>query len=560
MDSSSDAVPILVIEDRQDQASSIEELLGGDFAVNRAADLDDAIEALQEGAGFGCIVFDPLLPGTDPLEALEAIDSLAPEAPIVVLADTQEGKLANEVMKAGVQDVLAKGAIDRESLRRSVMYAMERKRGQLAHEALHDSLTGLPNRTLFRDRCLLALAGIGRASVGVGVLFIDLDGFKQVNDSLGHRAGDRLLQLASDRILGSVRMGDTVSRIGGDEFTVLGADLDSRRGAVVLADRISGAFAQPFEVGGREVALTCSIGIAYTLKRDSDPDELIQEADIAMYHAKKRGGSRAAVFGRSLRARTARKRQLEVELGTALEEGQLKVVYQPQVELVSGQMTGLEALARWQHPQRGLVAASEFIRVAEESGMIHALGRSVLVHACREYAGWLEAGALGPGVQLSVNLSPRQLGDGDIVAATAAVLADTGIEPSRLCLEITESAIVSNAARAGSVLKRLKALGVSIAMDDFGVGYASLGYLERLPIDSLKIDRSLVYGVAEDGRKQRVVATVLALAETLGLRVIAEGIEVPEDAEKLMALGCRFGQGYLFARPTEGAVLFGVRK
>ena len=556
MDSTPQAVPILVIEDNQDQARSLEEMLGADFAVERAARLDDAIQVLQDGPDFGCILFDPLLPGADPLEALEAIDALAPEAPIVVLADTQEGKLAQEVMKAGVRDVVPKEGIELESLRRSVLYAIERKRGELAHEALHDPLTGLPNRTLFRDRCQLALAGIGRATDGVGVLFIDLDGFKQVNDTLGHRAGDRLLQLASDRILGSVRTGDTVSRMGGDEFTVLGPDLDSRRGAVALADRITAAFADPFEVGGREVALGCSIGIAFTLRQDCDPDQLIQEADIAMYHAKKRGGSRSAVFGRSLRTRTAKRRQLESELGTALEEGQLKVVYQPQVELSSGRMTALEALVRWQHPQRGLVAASEFIRIAEETGIIHALGRSVLVHACHDYAAWLAAGAIDAGVKLNVNLSPRQLVGSDIVAATAAALADTGIDPSCLCLEITESGVVSNAAHAGGVLKRLKALGVRIAMDDFGVGYASLGYLERLPIDSLKIDRSLIYGVAEDGRKQRVVATVLALAETLELEVVAEGIEVPEDAERLIALGCRFGQGYLFARPAEGPVLF----
>jgi diguanylate cyclase (GGDEF)-like protein len=556
MDSSPDAVPILVIEDRQDQARSIEEMLGGDFAVTRVSTLADAIEAVEGGSRFGCVVLDPLLPGTEPLETLEAIDSLAPDAPIVVLADTAEGRLANEVMKVGVQDVLPKGAIDRESLRGSVIYAIERKRGQLAHDALHDPLTGLPNRTLFRDRCLLALTRIGRASAGVGVLFIDLDGFKQVNDSLGHRAGDRLLQLASDRILHCVRTGDTVSRIGGDEFTVLGVDLGSRQGAAGLAERISRVFAEPFDLGGREVPLTCSIGIAFTNKPESDPDELIQEADIAMYHAKKNGGSRSAIFGRSLRARTAKRRQLEMELGRALDEDQLKVVYQPQVELVTGRMTGLEALARWQHPERGLVPASEFIRVAEETGLIHRLGHSVLEQACRDYAEWLRSGAVDQGVQLSVNLSPRQLAGDEITAATGEVLAETGVDPRCLCLEITESGIVSNAARAGGVLKRLKALGVCIAMDDFGVGYASLGYLERLPIDSIKIDRSLVGGVAEDARKQRVVATVVALAETLGLRVVAEGIELPEDAEQLIALGCQFGQGYLFARPTEAPVLF----
>jgi EAL domain-containing protein (putative c-di-GMP-specific phosphodiesterase class I) len=225
------------------------------------------------------------------------------------------------------------------------------------------------------------------------------------------------------------------------------------------------------------------------------------------------------------------------------------------VEIATGRMTGLEALVRWQHPERGLVAAGEFIRVAEDTGMIHALGRWVLGEACRDYASWRAAGALEEEVEIAVNLSPRQLARGDIVDATATALAETGINPRRLCLEVTEGAVVSNGARAGSVLKRLKALGVCIAIDDFGVGYASLGYLERFPIDTLKIDRSLVDGVAAEARKQRVVATVMALADTLGLTVVAEGIEVPEDAQELMALGCKYGQGFLYARPAEGPVL-----
>jgi EAL domain-containing protein (putative c-di-GMP-specific phosphodiesterase class I) len=274
-----------------------------------------------------------------------------------------------------------------------------------------------------------------------------------------------------------------------------------------------------------------------------------------MYRAKERGGACTEVFGHSLRARTARRKELEAELRTALEQDQLRVAYQPQIELATGRMTGLEALARWEHPEQGMIAAGEFIRVAEDTGVIHTLGRHVLSQACRDYGAWRAAGSLESDVQIAVNLSPRQLARADVVDATAAALAETGIDPSRLCLEVTEGAVVSHAARAGSVLRRLKALGVMIAIDDFGVGYASLGYLERFPIDILKIDRSLVDGVSAERRKKRVVATVMALAETLGLKVIAEGIEVPEDAQELMSLGCRFGQGYLYARPTEGPVL-----
>jgi diguanylate cyclase (GGDEF)-like protein len=555
MSPGTDPVPILVVEDNQRYGELIERMLGSDFAAERAATLGDAVAALQHGGGYSCILLDLLLPGTERLDAVDAIRAVAPETPIVVLTGMEDGGLALEAMKAGVQDYLYKGDIGPEILRRSVLYAMERKRAQLAHGALHDPLTGLPNRTLFRDRCLQALAGIGRASAGIGVLFIDLDGFKQVNDSLGHAAGDHLLVEVADRIRHALRAGDTVSRFGGDEFTVLGAALDSRQDATRLAQRITHALGEPVVLAERKLQLTCSIGIAFTFERDADPDRLIHDADLAMYRAKERGGACYEVFGQSLRARTVRRRELEAELRAALEDRQLRVAYQPQVELATGRMAGLEALARWQHPERGVVAASEFIRVAEDTGMIHALGRWVLGEACRDYASWRAAGALEDDVQMAVNLSPRQLARGDIVDATAAALAETGMSPRRLCLEVTEGAVVSNGARAGSVLKRLKGLGVCIAIDDFGVGYASLGYLERFPIDKLKIDRSLVDGVASETRKQRVVATVMALAETLGLEVIAEGIEVPEDAQQLMALGCKYGQGFLYARPTEGPVL-----
>ena len=555
MSPGTEPVPVLVVEDNQRYGELIERMLGSDFAAERAATLGDAIEALQRRGGYSCILLDLLLPGTDRLDAVEAVRGLAPDCPIVVLTGMEDGGLAIDAMKAGVQDYLYKGDVDPETLRRSILYAMERKRAQLAHEALHDPLTALPNRTLFRDRCMQALSGIGRTTSGVGVLFVDLDGFKQVNDRLGHAAGDRLLVEVADRIRHSLRAGDTVSRFGGDEFTVLGATLDSRHDATRLAQRIMQAVGTSFELAGRDLSLTCSIGIAFTFDREADPDALIHDADVAMYRAKERGGACYEVFGNSLRARTEKRRELEAELRTALDEQQLRIAYQPQVELATGRMTGLEALVRWEHPDRGLVAAGEFIRVAEDTGMIHELGRWVLGQACRDYAGWRAAGALDDDVEIAVNLSPRQLARGDVVDATAAALAETGINPHRLCLEVTEGAVVSNGARAGSVLRRLKSLGVCIAIDDFGVGYASLGYLERFPIDMLKIDRSLIDGVASEARKQRVVATVMALAETLGLTVIAEGIELPEDVEELITLGCRFGQGYLFARPAEGPVL-----
>ena len=555
MSPGTDPVRILVVEDNQRYAQLIEHMLGGDFAVDVAPTLGDAVSALQNKGGYGCILLDLRLPGTDRLDAVEAVRSLAPDAPTVVLTGMQESELALDAMKAGVQDYLYKGDVEPETLRRSVLYAMERKRAQLAHDALHDPLTSLPNRALFRDRCMQALSGIGRTTSGVGVLFVDVDGFKQVNDSLGHAAGDRLLMQVADRLRQTLRGNDTVSRFGGDEFTVLASTLDHRHDVVELAQRITQALGVPIRVAERDVALTCSIGISFTFDRSSDPDALVHEADVAMYRAKERGGACYEVFGQSLRARTARRREMERELRTALDEEQLRVAYQPQVELPTGRMTGLEALVRWLHPERGSIAAGEFIRVAEDTGMIHDLGRWVLAQACRDFAAWTQTRSIADDVTLAVNLSPRQLQRADIVDAAAAALAETGIDPTRLCLEVTEGAVVANAARAGSVLRRLKALGVGIAIDDFGVGYASLGYLERFPIDILKIDRSLVNGLWGDARKHRVVATVMALAETLGLTVIAEGIEREEDAGELMALGCRIGQGFLYAKPNEGPVL-----
>jgi diguanylate cyclase (GGDEF)-like protein len=556
MSPGTDPVRILVVEDNSRYAKLVEQMLGHDFVAEHAPTLAEGLAALQEyGRSYGCVLLDLRLPGADRLDSINAVRAVAPDAPVVVLTGMEDGELALDAMKAGVQDYLHKDDLQPETLRRSILYAMERKRAQLAHEALHDPLTSLPNRALFRDRCLHALAGIGRVTAGVGVLFIDVDEFKQANDSLGHAGGDRLLVDVADRLRHSLRAGDTVSRFGGDEFTVLAATLDHRHDAVELAQRITQALGRSFRVAGRDVALTCSIGIAFTFDRGSDPDTLVHEADVAMYRAKERGGACYEVFGQSLRARTAKRREMERELRTALEEDQLRVAYQPQVELPTGRMTGLEALARWQHPERGTVAAADFIRVAEESGMIHDLGRWVLGRACHDFARWRNDGALGPDVTMAVNLSPRQLQRADVVDATAAALAETGIDPARLCLEVTEGAVVANAARAGSVLRRLKALGVCIAIDDFGVGYASLGYLERFPIDILKIDRSLVHGLWGDSRKHRVVATVMALAETLDLTVIAEGIERPEDADELMGLGCRLGQGYLYAKPAEGPVL-----
>jgi diguanylate cyclase (GGDEF)-like protein/PAS domain S-box-containing protein len=429
---------------------------------------------------------------------------------------------------------------------------------RLAYQAFHDDLTGLPNRALLRDRIEHALASGCRDGSRVAVLFLDLDGFKVVNDSLGHAAGDELLAAVAARLQTCVRPGDSVARLGGDEFAVLLVEDRDDRAADVVASRALEAFRAPFDLDGRQVVVSASIGIATGSPVDATADTLLRDADAAMYAAKWSGSARAQRFEPSMHARALERLELSGDLRLALGRDELVVHYQPVVDLGTGEVEGIEALIRWDHPTRGLVPPISFVPLAEELGLIIPIGRWVLETACRQAARWIETGVLAPGVAVCVNVSARQLHDDALVQHVADALAVSGLDPASLVLEITETALVQDVEVASVRLAALKALGVRVAIDDFGAGYSSLDYLRRFPVDVLKIDKSFVDGVATGEQGRALVQAIVDLGTSLRLLLVAEGIEEEDQLAELQATGCTSGQGYLFARPADAASLEAV--
>jgi len=415
---------------------------------------------------------------------------------------------------------------------------------QLVHEAFHDSVTGIANRALFKDRLHQSIARAARRREKPAVLFIDLDGFKTINDSLGHAVGDELLAAVAARIRPCVRTGDTMARLGGDEFAVLLEDIEDVSAATAVAQRINEALKEPFGLSQREVFISASIGIAPFVSAQ-DPDELLRNADIAMYMAKGAGKGRFEVFDPSMHDAVVTQLQLEADLKRAVEHKEFFVVYQPLVALANQEPVGVEALVRWRHPERGVVAPTIFIPLAEKSGAIVAIGRWVLRDACRQVQSWRE---IKPGLGLSVNLSGRQLRDPGLVDDVSRVLQETALPPQALTLEMTESVLMDDIENGLRVLRALKALGVHLAIDDFGTGYSSLSYLSKFPVDSLKIDRSFVSGLGAS-QNEPLVATIMEMGQSLKLKVVAEGIESPEQLAELERLHCEVGQGYYFSKP-----------
>ncbi len=420
---------------------------------------------------------------------------------------------------------------------------------QLRHQAFHDPLTGLPNRALLMDRLEHALARIDRREERVAVLFMDLDDFKVVNDSLGHEAGDGLLVAVAQRLKACLRPEDTLARFGGDEFLLLLEDASDADQVTRVADRIIEALREPFVVEGREVFATLSIGIVLAASARDRSKDLLRKADIAMYRAKEKDKAGYEVFDPSMNTRVLERLESESDLRRALSRGEFTVYYQPKVLIETGRIVGFEALVRWEHPERGLVSPGEFIPLAEESGLIVPIGRWVLEEACRQTREWQTLYPGDPPLVICVNVSGRQFRHPELVQDVAQVLRETRLEPGSLDLEITENVLIETTRSNGAPVHRLKRLGAKLIIDDFGTGYSSLSYLKRLPVDFLKIDRSFVEGLGKDPKDEGIVSSMVDLAHVLGMEAIAEGVESAEQAAQLRELECRFAQGYFFSYP-----------
>ncbi|NNG14251.1 MAG: EAL domain-containing protein, partial [Gammaproteobacteria bacterium] len=418
------------------------------------------------------------------------------------------------------------------------------------YQAERDTLTGLPNRALFRDRLEHALVQAKRNEKLVPLLFLDLDKFKAINDSLGHQVGDELLKMVAERLEGVLRAGDTVARLGGDEFTIILEGINNIDDVTRVTNKILDLFTRPFQVKGRDISITTSIGISVYPFDDQDADNLIKDADTAMYHAKDLGRSTYQFYSKDMTERVAQRLVLETELRRAIEQEEFVLYYQPIVDQESGRTTSVEALIRWQHPERGLVSPLEFIPALEESGLIKAAGEWVLRTACAQCKTWQQGDSGTAPNRVMVNISSRQLLNKDFLDTLFRILRDVGLDASHLGLEITESTIMEDIEAGSMILDAVRTLGIHVAIDDFGTGHSSLGRLKRFPIDTLKIDRSFVRDILTDTDDAAIVNAIIVMAHTLRLRVVAEGVETPEQLEQLRGYGCDAIQGYLYSKPV----------
>ncbi len=422
---------------------------------------------------------------------------------------------------------------------------------QLTHQALHDPLTKLANRVLFRDRVEHALIRAGRNRTPIAVLFLDLDNFKSVNDSLGHAAGDELLVSFTERLTACLRSSDTPARLGGDEFAILVEDIEHTDGAVFVAERIRDVLFAPFSIAGTDVFVGTSIGIATTATALESPEELLRNADVAMYMSKSNGKNRYTIFQTEMHEALVRRVQLEADMRCGIEKKHFEVFYQPIVDLQSDQIMGMEALVRWNHPKLGLISPLDFIPLAEDTGLIVPLGQWILEEACLQAREWQTKYGYGEQLSITVNIASRQFQDDSLLQTVQAVLAKSGLPPRSLILEITEGTMLMNTEATIQKLTELKSSGIRLAIDDFGTGYSSLSYLQRFPVDILKIDKSFIDKIAQGREGSAVAKAIITMSDTLHLKTIAEGIENLNQQTELQNLGCELGQGYHFAKPLQ---------
>ena len=458
--------------------------------------------------------------------------------------------------------MMAKGLAIRTSSGRATRFAgsqtdvSERKSNeeQMIYDALHDTLTSIPNRTLLLDRIRQSLVRRKRyPKTSFAIIFIDLDRFRLVNESLGHIHGDELLQLISARLKETIPIGDTVARLGGDEFSVLLQDIESVRDVEAIAKDIQNSFSKPFFLGDKEVFASASMGIAHSDNNYKTPEEILRDSELAMYRAKRDGKSQSIVFQPQFRQSSLSPIDLDTDLRRALDRDEMELHYQPIISMRDRTISGFEALLRWSHRSRGVISPNEFIPLAEETGLIYDLGQWVLGKACKQIAAWNKSKKKEDQLEISINLSSRQFSDPNLVEGIVENIEKSGFDAEFLKIEITESALMQNAQRSVSMLNQLKDLNIKVCVDDFGTGYSSLSYLHTFPIDTLKIDRSFVHDMSRNFRNMEIIRTIIMLAHNLKLDVIAEGVETGEQDAQLSALGCQFAQGFYFSRPINSS-------
>ncbi len=553
---------VLIVEDSEDDTQLLLYALkkGGFEPVFERVDGASSMEMALARRAWDIVISDHNLPNFSALKALNLLRENGYETPFFIVSGGIEEDLAAEAMKAGAQDYVMKSnltrlppAIEREL--REVEVRRDRKRAEatVEHQAHYDLLTNLPNRTTFKDRLTVALAQTGRNRKMLAILFVDLDRFKTIVDTLGHTIGDKLLRGVAERLRASLEDGDTLARMGGDEFVILLPQITRTDRAVRVAQRVLEAIKPPFHFDQHELHLTMSIGITLYPYDGEDADTLLKNADTALYRAKEHGRNNYQLYTPAMNARAFERLALENSLRKALERREFLIHYQPQVHMKTGAIVGTEALLRWQHPDLGLVYPAEFISIAEETGLITPLGEWVIRTACAQNKAWQKAGL--PPMTVAVNLSARQFQQLDLVETVARILKETGLEACWLEMEITEGIAMQNADYTNVLLRGLKEMGVKVALDDFGTGYSSLSYLKRFPIDTLKIDQSFVRDLATDPNDAAIANAVIVLAHSLKLLVVAEGVEQPEQENYLRQHQCDISQGFLFSIPLPADAL-----
>jgi len=543
---------LLLVEDNLSDAEFFAATLrrheAAKFELTHVCTIAEGIRALGEQE-FAVVLLDLNLPDASGMECVEAIQSADASIPIVVLSGQDDEEFAVSILNKGVQDYLVKWEGKGRAIFRSIRYAIERKRSELrlSYLAQYDALTGVPNRQYFQDQLKRATARARRSGTKVALFFLDLDQFKVVNDKFGHLAGDRLLREAAQRLSRAIRSGDVLARLGGDEFAVMAEGMVTARETEAIAHGLLTAIDAPFEIEGRKVVVTTSIGITLYPNDHSDTTMLVKNADIAMYQAKEQGRNNFKFFTAHMHAELLRYHQFEHDIKNALDNEGFDVVYQPKINMTSRRIEGMEALLRWNCPDRGPVSADQFIPVAEESGHIVPLGYWILEEACKALRKWQDEEL--PVVPVSVNVSVRQFQQADFPQQVYRILSQYELEPDMIELELTEGLLMEDTAGARQCLQDLKAIGVHISIDDFGTGHSCLAYLRKFPIDILKIDRSFIGEIGEGEDSSIIVQAIISLARSLGLKVVAEGVENVGQAEFLVQHGCHVAQGFLYGRP-----------